>query len=77
LPLSAWSNGNGKNLNGTVGAGGPLVHITTTNGDISIHKADVQALAPEPPTPPKITLVPPAPPVPPKTPKPPHPTKEK
>ncbi len=77
LPLSAWSNGNGKNLNGTVGAGGPLVHITTTNGDISIHKADVQALAPAPPTPPKITLVPPAPPVPPKTPKPPHPTKEK
>jgi DUF4097 and DUF4098 domain-containing protein YvlB len=65
LPLSAWSTGSNRSLNGTVGSGGPLVHITTSNGDISIHKADVQPLSPTPPAPPKITLVPPAPPVPP------------
>ncbi len=65
LPLSSFGSGNNKSLNGTVGAGGPLVHITTSNGDISIHKADVQPLSPTPPTPPKITLVPPTPPVPP------------
>ena len=52
---------NHKTLSGSVGGGGPLVHIITTNGDISIHKGDVQPLAPVPPPTPKITLVPPAP----------------
>ena len=60
LQLSLSGTGNGKNLSGTVGSGGPLVHITTTNGDISIHKGDVQPLAAAPPPPRKITLVPPA-----------------
>ena len=53
---------NDKMLSGTVGAGGPLVHITTTNGDVSVHKGEVQPLSPTPPAPPKITLVPPTPP---------------
>ena len=51
---------NSKNLSGVVGAGGPTVRITTTNGDISLLKADVQPLSPAPPAPPKITQAPPA-----------------
>ena len=58
--LSDSGSGNNKSLSGVVGAGGPTVRITTTNGDISLLKADVQPLALTPPAPPKITLVPPA-----------------
>jgi len=57
FPLSAMGSGNNKTLSGSVGGGGPMLHITTTNNDISIHKGDVQPLAPAPPV--KITLVPP------------------
>jgi DUF4097 and DUF4098 domain-containing protein YvlB len=60
-------------LNGTVGAGGPMVRITTTNGDIGLHKAAVPPLPATPPPPPKITLAPPKPanvPKPPAVPKP-------
>jgi DUF4097 and DUF4098 domain-containing protein YvlB len=71
LPLStaapAWELSRGNNqrrdnhrtMNGTVGAGGPLVHITTTNGDISIHKGTVAPIPATPPALPKLTLVPP------------------
>jgi DUF4097 and DUF4098 domain-containing protein YvlB len=62
LQLAAGGTENDKMLSGTVGAGGPLVHITTTNGDVSVHKGEVQPLSPTPPAPPKITLVPPTPP---------------
>ena len=41
-----------KTLNGTIGSGGPLIHITTTNGDISIHKGPVAAIPATPPKPP-------------------------
>jgi hypothetical protein len=41
-----------------VGAGGPMVHITTTNGDLSIDKGTVAPLPPLPPPPPKLTLAP-------------------
>jgi DUF4097 and DUF4098 domain-containing protein YvlB len=66
LPLSASNSDHEKSLSGTVGAGGPTVRITTTNGDISIDKADVQPLPPTAPAPPKITLAPstPTPPAP-------------
>jgi DUF4097 and DUF4098 domain-containing protein YvlB len=47
-----------RNINGTVGAGGPMVHITTSNGDISIDKGTVLPLPPLPPAPPKFTLAP-------------------
>ena len=40
-----------KELNGTVGSGGPAVRITTTHGDISLNKADVAPLPPMPPMP--------------------------
>jgi DUF4097 and DUF4098 domain-containing protein YvlB len=64
--LSSTGTENSKSLNGVVGAGGPMVRITTSNGDISLLKADVQPLSPAPPATPKITLAPPAAP---KTPK--------
>jgi hypothetical protein len=58
--LTTRSSENGRSLTGTVGSGGPLVHLTTTDGDISVRKGDVQPLPPAPPAPPKITLTPPA-----------------
>ena len=69
--LTTQSSENGRTLSGTVGSGGPVVHITTTNGDITVRKGDVQPLPPAPPAPPKITLTPPTPPPPP------HPAKHK
>jgi DUF4097 and DUF4098 domain-containing protein YvlB len=62
LPLTAQGSENHKSLSGAILSGGPLLHITTTNGDISIHKAAVAPLPPTPPAPPKLTLAPPAPP---------------
>jgi DUF4097 and DUF4098 domain-containing protein YvlB len=61
LPLSAWGTGNSKSLNGAVGAGGPRLTVSTTNGDVSIHKGDVQPMPANPPAPPKILLAPPPP----------------
>jgi DUF4097 and DUF4098 domain-containing protein YvlB len=58
--LSNSESGHSKNLSGVVGAGGPTLRITTTNGDISLLKADVQPLGPAPAATPKITLAPPA-----------------
>jgi DUF4097 and DUF4098 domain-containing protein YvlB len=48
-----------KSISGSVGGGGPMVHIKTTDADISILKGDAQPLAPAPPAPGKITLAPP------------------
>jgi DUF4097 and DUF4098 domain-containing protein YvlB len=67
--LTTRSSDNGRTLTGSVGSGGPMVHLTTTDGDISVHKGDVQPLPPTPPAPPKITLTPPAAPKAPKAPK--------
>jgi hypothetical protein len=49
-----------KTLTGTVGSGGPMVRITTTDGDIQLHKADVEPIPPTPPAAPRIVLEPPA-----------------
>ena len=64
LPTQAGPQNDGRHstLTGSSGGGGPLVRITTTNGDISLHKGDIPPLAPLPPAPPKITLAPPTPP---------------
>jgi len=67
--LSTSGSESHKSLTGTVGAGGPLVRITSTNGDISIDKGTVSPLPPLPPLPPKLTLAPPQPPRPPHLPK--------
>ena len=58
FPLSIQGSENHKSVNGTVGAGGPLLRITTTNSDISIDKGTVLPLPPLPPAPPKLTLAP-------------------
>ncbi len=49
-------------ISGTVGSGGPMVHVTTSNGDVSIDKGSVLPLPPLPPAPPKLTLAPATPP---------------
>ena len=62
FPLSIQGSENHKSVNGTVGAGGPLLRITTTNSDISIDQGTVLPLPPLPPAPPKLTLAPGQPP---------------
>jgi DUF4097 and DUF4098 domain-containing protein YvlB len=59
LPTQAGPQNDGHHttLTGSSGAGGPQIRMTTTNGDISVNKGDVQPLAPAPAAP-KITLVP-------------------
>jgi DUF4097 and DUF4098 domain-containing protein YvlB len=50
---------NNKNIvSGTVGKGGPLLRIATSQGDVSLKKASVLPLPPTPPAPPKLTMVP-------------------
>jgi DUF4097 and DUF4098 domain-containing protein YvlB len=51
-----------KIVTGSIAPGGPSLHITTTNGDISLAKATVAPLPATPPAPPKLTLAPAAPP---------------
>jgi DUF4097 and DUF4098 domain-containing protein YvlB len=58
--LATRSNDDARTLTGSVGSGGPIVHIATTDGDISVRKGDVAPLPLTPPAPPKITLTPPA-----------------
>jgi DUF4097 and DUF4098 domain-containing protein YvlB len=49
-----------KNIvSGTIGKGGPLLRITTSQGDVSIKKASLMPLPPMPPAPPKLTALPP------------------
>jgi DUF4097 and DUF4098 domain-containing protein YvlB len=62
FPLSPSGSGNSKSLNGTVGNGGTHLFLTTSNGDISIHKGTVAPMPPTAPVPPKVTLAPPTPP---------------
>ena len=47
-----------KTISGSVGKGGSLLHISTSQGDISVKKASVMPLPPLPPMP-KITAMPP------------------
>jgi DUF4097 and DUF4098 domain-containing protein YvlB len=48
-----------KTVSGTEGDGGPLLRITTSQGDISLKKASLMPLPPMPPLPPKLTALPP------------------
>ncbi|MGD0444403.1 MAG: DUF4097 family beta strand repeat-containing protein [Edaphobacter sp.] len=48
-----------KTISGTVGNGGSLLRVATTQGDISLKKASIMPLPPTPPTPPKLTALPP------------------
>jgi hypothetical protein len=46
-------------VSGTIGKGGPLLRVTTSQGDISLKKASIMPLPPMPPMPPKLTALPP------------------
>jgi hypothetical protein len=51
---------NHKNIvSGIIGKGGPLLRVTTSQGDISLKKASLMPLPPMPPAPPKLTALPP------------------
>ena len=56
--LSLSQEGDHPRLTGTVGAGGPLLQISTTQADISLHKGSVAPLPPRPPTPPHLSAMP-------------------
>ncbi|HTH52359.1 MAG TPA: DUF4097 family beta strand repeat-containing protein [Edaphobacter sp.] len=56
LPEQSSGDSNHKSYNGTVGKGGPLVRIDTTQQDISIKKASIAPIPPKPPTPPAISI---------------------
>jgi Domain of unknown function (DUF5668) len=45
-----------KTVSGTVGKGGPLIRITTSQGDVSLKKASVMPLPPTPPPPPPLSI---------------------
>jgi DUF4097 and DUF4098 domain-containing protein YvlB len=49
-----------KSFTGTIGSNGPMLRITTSQGDIALKKAAILPLPPTPPEPPKLTLIPPA-----------------
>jgi Putative adhesin len=53
-------DGEKKTISGVAGKGGPVLHISTSQGDISIKKASIMPLPPMPPMP-KITPLPPMP----------------
>lgn len=67
--LAHQENGRHNSLSGKIGAGGPTLRISTTQGDVSLHKASIPPIPPAPPAPPKLTAIP----VPPKAPTPPEP----
>jgi DUF4097 and DUF4098 domain-containing protein YvlB len=46
-------------VSGTIGKGGPLLRVTTSQGDVSLKKASIMPLPPTPPMPPKLTALPP------------------
>jgi DUF4097 and DUF4098 domain-containing protein YvlB len=51
-----------KTVSGTTGKGGPLLRISTSQGDIAVKKGSIMPLPPTPPAPPKLTALPPLPP---------------
>lgn len=75
--LAPRTEGETHGLNGTLGSGGPQIHVETTDGDITIRKAVAAPLPPEAPPTPRLTTEPPATPTAttPPSPKPPKPPK--
>lgn len=56
LSQQGSDDSNRKSYNGTIGKGGPLVRVNTSQGDIELKKASIAPLPPTPPTPPKISI---------------------
>ena len=58
--IESTDEDNHKNVvSGTIGNGGPLLRITTSQGDVSLKKGSIMPLPPTPPAPPKLTALPP------------------
>ncbi|HEY5381535.1 MAG TPA: DUF4097 family beta strand repeat-containing protein [Acidobacteriaceae bacterium] len=45
-------------LAGTIGGGGPKIHVATSDGDVTIRKSIEPPVPPKPPAPPKISVTP-------------------
>jgi DUF4097 and DUF4098 domain-containing protein YvlB len=58
LPLTRHEDHHSKGLTGTVGGGGPLIRINTTQNDISLKKGVIAPLPPPAPAVPSITRAP-------------------
>jgi hypothetical protein len=59
--IKASDEDNRKNVvSGSIGKGGPLLRVTTSQGDVSLKKASLMPLPPVPPAPPKLTALPPS-----------------
>ena len=56
--LSLTQQGDHPRLTGTVGSGGPLLQISTSQADIALRKGSVAPIPPTPPTPPRLTSTP-------------------
>ncbi len=56
--LALTQEGDRPKLVGAIGKGGPLLQISTSQADISLHKGSVAPLTPLPPMPPHLTGVP-------------------
>jgi DUF4097 and DUF4098 domain-containing protein YvlB len=56
--LNSHESGDHRELNGSVGSGGPAIHITTTHGDISINRGTVLPLPALPPSVPRLSPMP-------------------
>ena len=56
--LSLTQEGDRPKLIGAIGKGGPLVQISTSQADISLHKGSVAPNPPQPPAPPRLTEAP-------------------
>jgi len=54
--IPTQDNDNRKTFGGTVGKGGSLIRITTSQGDIALKKASVAPLPPTPPPPPPLSI---------------------
>ena len=47
-----------KTISGTIGSGGSMIRVSTSQGDVALKKASILPLPPAPPAPPKITALP-------------------
>ena len=56
LPQQGGDDSNRKSYSGSVGKGGSLVRINTSQGDINLKRASIAPLPPAPPPPPRVSI---------------------
>ena len=57
--LEQTQEGDHPKLSGSVGKGGPMIQLTTSQADLSIHRGSIAPLPPRAPAPPRLTSMPP------------------